>query len=61
MSRRRAVLELRVLQAILNLPQAGATAAELGGGVDAAMAAWPRRAEPHAAAGPAASLTDRSR
>ena len=34
---------LGVLQAILNLPQAGATAAELGGVVDAAMAAWPRR------------------
>ena len=34
---------LGVLQAILNLPQAGATAAELGGVVDAAMTAWPRR------------------
>jgi AcrR family transcriptional regulator len=35
---------LGVLQAILNLPQAGATAAELRGVVDAAMAAWPRSA-----------------
>ena len=35
---------LGVLQAILNLPQAGATAAELRGVVDAAMAAWPRNA-----------------